>query len=274
MKFFKGHGNGNDFVILDNRDGALSDDGLSRAALALCRRRASIGADGVLVIERTEEAHFRMRLFNADGSEGEMCGNGARVLARLAFETGIAPSPMRFVTLAGVMEATVTPPFVELNMGRIDLRSGVFGRSLRAGGQECPYVFLTVGVPHCVLLTEEERPRGEMFDLGRELRYDRGLFPDGANVTFARRTPSGEVRAVTYERGVEDLTESCGTGCVATAIAAALVWGATPPLDVVNPGGTNTVRLDFDPGHEWVHAWLKGRTALTASGKAYPDAWA
>ena len=266
MRFFKVHGNGNDFVVLDNREGRLSDEELRSAALTLCRRRTSIGADGVLVVEEAEGYDFRMRLFNADGSEGEMCGNGARALARLAFEEGFAPSPMRFVTLAGPVEATVTPPFVELDMGDIDLRNGVFGQSLQVRGETFPYVFLTVGPPHCVLLTEEEYGREEMFDMGRELRHDLERFPRGANVTFARRAPGGDVRAVTYERGVEDLTDSCGTGCVATAIAAVLVWGLQSPLDVVNPGGTNSVKLAFAPGNEQVHAWLRGQTAIVASG--------
>ena len=109
--------------------------------------------------------------------------------------------------------------------------------------------------------------------MGREARHDTELFPDGANVTFARRSPDGEVWAVTYERGVEDLTDSCGTGCVAVAVAAVLVWGMDLPVRVANPGGINTVRLEFAPGNGSVRAWLKGRTALVASGQLLEDAW-
>lgn len=273
VEFFKVHGNGNDFVVLDNREGRLSDADLSAASVALCRRRASIGADGLMAVERSEDADFRMRIFNADGSEAEMCGNGARALARYAYERRIAASPMRFVTGAGTVEALVEPPFVELDMGCFDLARGVFGRSLRTGGTAFPFVFLSVGVPHCVLLTEEDYSRDAMREMGREVRRNTELFPDGANVTFARRSSSGEVRAVTYERGVEDLTDSCGTGCVAVAIAAVLVWGMDVPVQVVNPGGANTVRLEFAPGNASVHAWLKGRTALVASGELLEEAW-
>lgn len=277
MDFFKVHGNGNDFIVLDNREGRLSDSDLSSAAMALCRRRASVGADGLMAVERAGEAEgvdFRMRIFNADGSEAAMCGNGARALARYAYERGIAASPMRFATGAGMVEATVEPPFVELDMGNIDLARGTFGWSLRAGGVTFPFVFLTVGVPHCVLLTDEDYSRDAMREMGREVRWNTELFPEGANVSFARRTSPDEMSAVTYERGVEDLTDSCGTGCVAVAIAAAEVWGIWTPIRVTNPGGVNTVRLDFASGNSSVHAWLKGGTALVASGVLLEEAWA
>ena len=277
MDFFKVHGNGNDFIVLDNREGRLSDSDLRSAAAALCRRRASVGADGLMAVERAGEAEgvdFRMRIFNADGSEAAMCGNGARALARYAYERGIAPSPMRFATGAGTVEATVEPPFVELDMGRLDLAGGAFGRSLRAGGVAFPFVFLTVGVPHCVLLADEDYSRDAMREMGREVRWNTELFPEGTNVNFARCTSPDEVRAVTYERGVEDLTDSCGTGCVAVAVAAALVWGMGSPVRVANPGGVNTVRLEFASGNGSVHAWLMGRTALVASGVLLEEAWA
>ena len=269
MDFFKVHGNGNDFVVLDNREGRLSDSDLRSAAAALCRRHASVGAAG-----EAEGVDFRMRIFNADGSEAAMCGNGARALARYAYERGIAASPMRFATGAGMVEAPVEPPFVELDMGRLNLAGGAFGQSLRAGGVAFPFVFLTVGVPHCVLLADEDYSRDAMREMGREVRWNTELFPEGANVNFARRASPDEVRAVTYERGVEDLTDSCGTGCVAVAIAAALVWGMGSPVRVANPGGVNTVRLEFASGNGSVHAWLRGRTALVASGALLEEAWA
>lgn len=203
-----------------------------------------------------------------------MCGNGARALARYAYERGIAASPMRFATGSGTVEAEVEPPFVELDMGNIDLARGTFGWSLRAGGVTFPFVFLNVGVPHCVLLTDEDYSRDAMREMGREVRWNTELFPEGANVNFARRTASDEMSAVTYERGVEDLTDSCGTGSVAVAIAAAEVWGIWTPIRVTNPGGVNTVRLDFASGNGSVHAWLKGRTALVASGVLLEEAWA
>lgn len=273
MDLWKAHGNGNDFIILDARSGELAGEDLARMTIALCRRRKGIGADGVLIAEADPDTAFRMRLFNADGSEGEMCGNGARVIARWAFERGVTASPMRFVTGAGIVEATVEPPFVELDMGTIDLRDGTFGQRIDVLGMEHPYVSLTVGVPHCVLLMDGPLAREGMFEAGRALRNDLRRSPQGTNVTFAHRGADGEIFATTYERGVEDLTDSCGTGCVATAIAADIVWGVPSPIDVVNPGGTNGVRLAFEPSRERVHAWLRGRTALVAQGEILPEAW-
>ncbi len=105
IPFVKLHGNGNDFIVICNTDVTMSTQDLSELAVQACQRKTSVGADGILVVESSTRAHFRMRLFNADGSEGEMCGNGARCIARFAFENGMAPAKMTFETLAGVMAA-------------------------------------------------------------------------------------------------------------------------------------------------------------------------
>lgn len=273
MRFFKVHGNGNDFVVLDNRDGHICTEELRRMAVPLCRRKTSVGADGVLVMESAEGYDFRMRLFNADGSEGEMCGNGARALARCALHIGAAGREMRFITLAGEIRASVQPPFAELDMGVIDLSSGVFGERIAACGLEFPYVSLTVGVPHCVLLTDEEYGRDTVFEAGRAIRQRADLFPHGTNVNFLRRLPGGSLSAITYERGVEDITESCGTGSTACAIAANIVWGCGTEIDVHNPGGVNSVRLDFADDGKSVHAYLRGRTAIVAEGELLEEAF-
>lgn len=286
MQFTKVHGNGNDFVVIDDRETGRTTEELSRIARALCRRKFSIGADGVLVVGKAKgifsgaepqgaKADFAMRIFNADGSEGEMCGNGARALARYAFETKLAGEEMAFETPAGLIRARVEPPYAELDMGELDLTKGIFGSCVKSQGGEFPFVFLTVGVPHCVLLTEDydalsaEAKRA----IGRDLAHDTSLFPEGSNVSFAQVLSKDEVRAVTFERGVEDLTESCGTGCVAVAIACAVVRDTARSVRVVNPGGVNEVRLLFSGDSTSCHAWLKGRTALVAGGEIFEEAW-
>jgi diaminopimelate epimerase len=290
----KVHGNGNDFIVLENLEGRHSSDDLVRLARLLCRRKFSLGADGILVIEKPQngaDVDFVMRIFNSDGSEGEMCGNGARAIARYAFEKKIAGASQSFMTLAGLIKATVEPPHAELDMGEISLGQGGVGniRSKTRGltfptpKDGYPYFFLTVGVPHCVLLTEgcgvlDDSLRRE---IGRELSHDFNLFPEGANVTFAQTLSQNDVTAVTYERGVEDLTESCGTGCVAAAVALAPRRERTASgndcigslsIRVHNPGGVNEVRLDFAPDNSFCHAWLKGRTDLVAEGRILEDA--
>jgi diaminopimelate epimerase len=280
------HGNGNDFIVIDNMESRHTTEDLSRFARLLCRRKFSIGADGLLVVERAERrlearADFAMRIFNSDGSEGEMCGNGARALARYAFEKKLAGASMCFTTPAGPMRATVEPPCAELDMGEQNLAEGalVFGQKLRAQGMEFPFVFLTVGVPHCVLFPEDcESLSAEAKTLvGREVSHDFSRFPEGANVSFAQVLSENEIWAVTYERGVEDLTESCGTGCVAVAVATAVVRKIEMNAEAVtfrvhNPGGTSEVRLSFVPGRA-CRAWLKGETALVAEGEIFEDAW-
>ena len=274
IPFTKMHGNGNDFILLDNRTGGFSSSGLSALAQRACRRRSSLGADGILVVENSPDADFAMRLFNADGSEGEMCGNGARCIARYSFEKGIAGEKQSFSTLAGIMKAVVEPPFVDLAMGEISLAEGWFNRSLSVDGRIFPASFLWVGVPHAVLFPSGDLTRDEMVCIGRRLRSDPVLFPDGANVNFVTGGPEGSIYSVTYERGVEDLTDSCGTGSTASA-AAWLLRGEIPSspfsLDVINPGGINRVSLDFAQDGASFHASLRGRTVIVAEGNLFED---
>lgn len=270
IPFVKMQGNGNDFIVLDNRDSAFSTDSLSAMARKFCPRRSSLGADGILVVEESRRADFTMRLFNADGSEGEMCGNGARCIARYAFEKGIAGNEQSFSTLAGIMKAVVTPPFVDLDMGTVPLSSGWFKRPLSVGAKTFDTSFLVVGVPHLVLfLAENELTREETIETGRELCHTNALFPNGTNVNFVVPNDDTHIASVTYERGVEDLTDSCGTGSTASAIAWVLRNAAAPSeavVEVSNPGGINSVTLRFDPSGESVTASLKGRALMVAEG--------
>lgn len=277
------HGNGNDFIVIDNRGAdVLSTERLAEIARVLCHRHFAIGADGILVVESCDGADFKMRLFNADGSEGEMCGNGARCIARYAYERKICGRETKFLTLAGMMRATVTPPFVELDMGMIDLSGGTFEDTMSVKGITYKYTFLTVGVPHCVLFADDfdfPAEREKLFNIGKTVRGDFSRFPKGTNVNFVKRS-GADVWAVTYERGVEDLTDSCGTGCVATAIAVSMASGraagGAEPLStrIFNPGGMNEVSLTFDRALRECHAWLKGKAVMVAEGRlcdAMPD---
>jgi len=269
IPFVKMQGNGNDFIVLDNRDGVFSSRALSEAAMRFCRRRKSLGADGILVVEKSVQADFTMRLFNADGSEGEMCGNGARCISRYAFEKGIAGREQSFSTLAGIMRAVVDPPFVDLSMGISSLSGGWYNRSVEAGNRIFQCSFLWVGVPHAVLFPEEQLSGEEMVNIGRALRNNTELFPDGANVNFVTPKDEGSIYSVTYERGVEDLTESCGTGSAASAVCWILRGDPvreTEVVDVFNPGGINTVTLSFAKNGREVSASLKGRAVMVAEG--------
>ena len=263
-RYAKLHGNGNDFLVLDLRGTPGEGEDHASEARALCRREESLGADGLLLVESSSRLNFRMRLFNRDGSEGEMCGNGARCIARYAWETGIAPAEMAFETLGGDVHARVDAPFVRLRLAEVDLGDATWERKASAGGQELAYSFLTVGVPHCVVFLEDlaTRPREELFRLGRELRGRTDLFPRGTNVNFLAPEKEG-LFLITYERGVEDLTRSCGTGSVAAAVTARRLGRCGDDVKVRNLGGINRVLLE-DSGPDRVRPSLEGRTALVA----------
>jgi diaminopimelate epimerase len=271
MKFWKINGNGNDFITISALTEHLNDAELPDLARRLCRRRASIGADGILVLEPSDQANFRMRLFNADGSEAEMCGNGARCIARYAYDCGIAPAEMTFETLAGLMHASVKKNYVEVDLGTVSFEKGWIDRPLSDEGTEFRTCFLWAGVPHLVIFLNDDLSRAEKTRIGRKFRNAFDLFPEGTNVTFARPAGRGEIEAVTYERGVEGLTDSCGTGCIASALSANVLLRMASPVDVYNPGGMNRIVFDrLDEQH--FHVILGGTTAVAAMGETGPDA--
>ena len=286
MKFTKMHGNGNDFVVIENiatnnssRSDIYSKEELSEMAVKLCNRKTSIGADGVLVMEEHrnppggEQSDFRMRLFNADGSEAEMCGNGARCIAKYAFCNKICGVNAAFSTPAGIMRAVIdeNSDKVDLDMGKIVFPGGVRPQSqkMHVQGHELDYVFLTVGVPHCVVFADniDLADHAKLFSLGREIRRDTARFPKGANVNFVKII-DGDIWNITYERGVEDLTESCGTGSVAAAVAMECVRGCeNSPLRIRNSGGINEAVLRFNADKSECYATLKGGAIIAFTGE-------
>ncbi|MEG1799137.1 MAG: diaminopimelate epimerase [Synergistaceae bacterium] len=264
----KMNGNGNDFLVINNMDKKYSSNDLSEMAIKLCRRRESIGGDGILVLEPSLLCAFKMRLFNSDGSEGEMCGNGARCTARFALENGIVEkNEMVFETLGGDVRAVVNGQRVTLKLAPVILDNIVVDSPICVCGEEFHYTFITVGVPHAVIF-EEERSRTDdgYRTLGRAVRSRTDLFPDGTNVNFVvpRESLDGELDVLTYERGVEDLTLSCGTGSTASAIASVLIGITGPKVDVWNPGGLNRVTLVFE-GSDKVLPELEGSVLNIAS---------
>ncbi len=258
--FLKMSGAGNDFVVLDNRKGAVAGD-LNAFAAAVADRRRGVGADGVLLLEPSAARHFRMRYFNADGSEAEMCGNGGRCIARFALLAGAAPELMRFEKLAGDFEAQVLPDGrVELRMTdakglRLGLEIPVGGSLVRAHGVD-------TGVPHLVVPVEDLAGT-DVVGLGRALRHHPAFAPKGTNVNFMRVTGADALAVRTYERGVEDETLACGTGSVAAAVvAAALGGGGAARRDLaVSTAGGDVLRVAFTPTRD-------GATGVTLTGPA------
>ena len=291
MRFAKGHGTENDFVILLDPDGR---EGLSRALAArLCDRRAGIGADGVLRAVRTTAmaeaagtgvagsgsagdgvpgpdaepgAEWFMDYRNADGSVAEMCGNGIRVFARYLAEHGLTEGKeFTVATRSGPRQVRLDGPGsggkVTVNMGRV---AALGPGSAVIGGQSYHGLRVSVGNPHLVCLVDAPL---SSFDLSRPPSLDPGQFPEGGNVELVQLTGPRSVAMRVYERGSGE-TRSCGTGAVAAAAAAAPTetgqeWD---PWSVTGPGGELTVTLDAD------RAWLTGPAVIVAEGDLDP-AW-
>jgi diaminopimelate epimerase len=266
MRFVKGHGTENDFVIVPDLDGSL--DLTPSLVAALCDRRAGIGADGVLRVVRSKalghdasEAEWFMDYRNADGSIAEMCGNGTRVFARYLVDAGLAaPGDLAIGTRAGVRAVSLgATGDVTVDMGAPEVlgkgRAVVSGRSY-AG------LRISMGNPHLACAIGE--PVAGL-DLTRAPGVNAAAFPEGVNVELFRSLGDGRVEMRVHERGSGE-TRSCGTGTVATAVAAAHAAGSTTGTwEVVVPGGVLTVILDGTT------SFLRGPAVLVAEGELRPD---
>ena len=241
LRFTKMDGAGNDFILIDNRAGDV--DLNRRQIVRLCDRHRGIGADGILLLENSSDgANFRMRYFNADGGEAEMCGNGARCFARFANKVAGARGKISFETPAGVISAGLAEDLVTLQMTEpTDLRLSV---PLRVGGERRIVHFINSGVPHVVI------PVAQIGDVdvareGSAVRHHEAFSPKGANVNFIEKRGAAKIAVRTYERGVEDETLACGTGVVASALVFAVTESAKGPITVIARGG-DELRVGFD----------------------------
>lgn len=246
LPFAKMSGTGNDFIIIDNRDGLVSEDEMAALAVSICRRNSSVGADGLILIENDSEYDFAWNFFNSDGSVGEMCGNGSRCAARFAQMKGIAGPSMTFRTLAGTVSARVTHSSVRVQMTR------PFGLEKEiildlAGGTRLNAGFVNTGVPHIVVVVEKGGLEKVLVDeVGREIRNHPEFAPAGTNVNFVEVVDAGTLRSRTYERGVEGETLACGTGAVASSIICAEHGLVEPPVTVI-ARSQEKVEISFDP---------------------------
>ncbi len=269
----KMNGNGNDFLVLDNMALRYDTKFLSNLAAKACRRRQAVGADG-LVVEPSAAADFKMRIFNPDGTEGEMCGNGARCVSRFALDYGIAKTgELTFETLGGMVRAVVDGGLVTMDLAPVSLRGMVTDGRLCVGEDEFEYSFITVGVPHCVIFERERSRRFEEYaPVGRAIRRRSDLFPQGTHVNFAVMGGEADmIDIMTYERGVEDMTLSCGTGSVASAIVSWLSGRTGPYVRVKNPGGVNGVSLLRSENGD-ILPKLEGRAVAVAEISIMPEA--
>jgi diaminopimelate epimerase len=244
IPFYKMHGASNDFILVDDRAQTFpATDGAWLARISA--RRTGIGCEGIILIQPSDKASFRMRFFNPDGSEVEMCGNGARCVARLASDLGAAPKTMTIDTVAGLLKAEVNGDQVCLFM--TTPKDWRLDRTLKIDGHDHAYGFVNSGVPHCVM------PVGnldacDVNSLGAKVRYHADFKPAGTNANFVAVTGSASLRIRTYERGVEAETLACGTGIVASALVMAKAGRVKAPVEVTaGSGDVLTVNFVLTP---------------------------
>jgi diaminopimelate epimerase len=233
LHFTKMNGAGNDFVMLDNRDGTIRLE--AAQIVLLCDRHRGVGADGVLLLEPGDKtADFQMRYYNSDGGEAEMCGNGARCFARFAQRAAGPFKEVSFSTLAGVIRARIEGEVVTLDLGSpSDL---VLKRKLPIQDSEFVVHSVNTGVPHVVVFVEnlEQTP---VLEWGRAIRYHPAFQPKGTNANFVTELQEGRIAVRTYERGVEGETLACGTGVTASALVYALLHDIVDLVHVKVRGG-------------------------------------
>jgi diaminopimelate epimerase len=260
IPFSKFSGAGNDFIMIDNREQRITNDGIQLTGYEgqpkklglqtfitkICRRGLSVGADGIILIENSAVADFRMRYFNADGSEADTCGNGSRCTARFAYLKGIALRKMRFETRAGIYEAEITEQdTVKVNLsdpGQIKLNINI-----KTSVGKLTVHFIDTGVPHVVVFVSDipaiDKKEGKLqhldvCGLGKELREHPVFQPAGANVNFIEIVDRHQLHIRTYERGVENETLACGTGSIGSAIIGYRLEKLIPPVTVHTHGGS------------------------------------
>jgi diaminopimelate epimerase len=218
IEFYKMSGSGNDFILIDNRDGSLAVGDIIAFVKSVCERKVSVGADGLIVIESSDRADFKWRFFNADGSEVEMCGNGGRCAARFALLNGIAGEKMSFETVAGIIDAEVRGDIAKIRL--TEPHTLVMDERIEVNGRDLSVNSVNTGVPHVVHFADDVEGF-DVFSTGRAIRYHEHYRPAGTNANFAAVVDDHTLRVRTYERGVEDETLACGTGSVASALIAA-----------------------------------------------------
>ncbi|MFA7677636.1 MAG: diaminopimelate epimerase [Candidatus Omnitrophota bacterium] len=269
--FVKMQASGNDFILINQGLKALAAKiNYKSFAKKHCERKKSVGADGLLVIEPSKKAMFKMRIFNADGSEAEMCGNGARCVAFWA-AAELKKASLRFETKAGIIEAKSIKDQVEIKMTKpFGLKSGI---PLKFSGKNMKVNFINTGVPHAVIFVEGLKGM-DVEGIGRQIRFHKRFSPAGTNVNFVELLSSETIRIRTYERGVEAETLACGTGATASAVVVDYVL--SPLLKDLN----RRIKVKTESGEilsvffrrstkEVDDVWLKGRAAIVCSGQIF-----
>lgn len=251
--FYKYQATGNDFVLLDNRDGKFDNISKEKVAL-LCHRRFGIGADGLMLLNKSGGYDFEMKYFNSDGAPGSMCGNGARCIVQFAHQMGIEKDDYYFLAFDGKHEARRNGDEVSLLMNDV----------LKIEKHENNFV-LNTGSPHYVTFVNEVEDF-DVFNKGRSIRNSDAFRENGINVNFVTRIGGDKIFVRTYERGVEDETYSCGTGVTAAALVCGVDEKGDRKIDISTLGGKLSVSY-HNRDNSFSDVWLTGPAVCVFSGE-------
>jgi len=268
MKFFKYHGTGNDFIIIDNRRDLVGEKGKPELSLRLCNRHFGVGGDGVIFVEKSVEADAAMRIFNPDGSEAEMCGNGIRCMAMFLIDSGFEGDLLQIETLAGVLEIKLGfdkdgAALLTVDMGA---PTGVaLNRELEVDGDLWIYSIADTGVPHAVFFVPDVEAV-DIVGIAPQIRFN-PVFPKGVNVNFVEKTGDNCFKIRTYERGVDGETLACGTGITASGVLAVYTELAQTgvELEFQARGGTVYVRVESEEGGD--RLFMTGHAVFVFEGE-------
>jgi len=260
--FQKYSGSGNDFILMDFRDGAKAPS--PKSIRAMCARRTGIGADGLILLKKEMNLDFKMVYFNSDGYEADMCGNGGRCIALFAYKNGICRKKHMvfrsrravhnvFIKDSGIVKLQLMEPH--------SFRSEII---VKSGKEKFKGEFINTGVPHFVIPVQEIENVDVEFH-GKNIRNSSEFSPSGANVNFIMKK-NGKVYIRTYERGVEGETLACGTGSVASAITAARIYGIKAPVKMLTRSG-ELLTVDFDK--ELKEVYLEGKVTPVYKGEMF-----
>lgn len=239
MRFSKYVGSGNDFILIDNRNLSFPSDNKLWIS-KLCHRQFGIGADGLILLENSKTADFKMRIFNSDGSEAEMCGNGIRCFYQFLQEVTEISDSQTVETKAGhiYLEKSLDGDHSDVKVSMLPPSDIKWNLKVKIDSEEITLHSLNTGVPHVVIFSESINNL-DLKKLGSTIRHHPLFQPKGTNVNFVEILTNNEISIRTYERGVEDETLACGTGATAAAIAACYQKDLDLPLKVKTRSGEN-----------------------------------
>lgn len=264
ISFVKMSGAGNDFVVVDNRSGIITDP--AAFTVRVCERRFGIGADGTLMVESHGTAGFTMKYYNADGSNAGMCGNGGRCIARFAFDAGIVTSERFTFEAFGHIYSAERLQQDRYRLWMKDPSGFRDTHDVAMNERSIKSLYLNTGTDHAVVFLEDNPNLGPMDQLdvtgiGRPMRYHEAYAPKGTNVNFVRVTGDKSIQIRTYERGVEDETLACGTGSIASAVVATMKGKVIGPVAVTVRSG-EILEVGFEQNGS-------GYKNVTLTGSAY-----